>query len=473
MKKLLVVLLSFVIIGLSNIFLTATPNTYSKTMNKEELHLLASIVEENLSTVDYSYEVISSFNSPNRYVLVELEDQGYLIYDRYFQDYCEYSLDSPSPYTEALGKKIYFGPTYYFTETDNLYYDVFSQEVISEVVIKAFKKQELININNFTKEKAKCEYEALQNKNVIMSSVNTINTDYFRNLNNNIGTNTTNLFSGSCAFVAYGIILSYYDSNINDRYISETFDVIANQEFDSLSEVNMSSYTESPGIFGGLGGFHNFLLVNADRLGIIDIAAGDFSSNFSGVSELNEWYAADIGISITPKKKTLGTKNSFIQYAKDAIDSGYPVYISITGGDGTLMSPDGRHAVVGYDYNSQGIFVHFGHRNRTRINIKDFTINYVGYFEVSTYHSHSYNYKYSVGSQEGYICSCNHKHTCTNFSYYVSATHPATKHKKICLQCNESIEEKHQWVHYPDFTVCSLCGYISGVQPYALKLRYE
>lgn len=470
MKKILIVLLTFIIIALSNIVLDAKQNVYTKYLKEDEMHILTNIVEENLLTDEFSHEVISSVNYSNRYVHVELDKMGYLIFDRYFQDYSEFSLSSLSPFKDAKGRKVYFGPTYYFTVTNNNYSDVISNVEISNTKVNQFKKQELLNIEEFTKEKALCEKEELLNTSQIMNFSNSINTEYFKKLNANIGKNYPDLFPNSCATVAYGMILAYYDSNINDGFIPENFDVRAYQVFESIYEVDISSFAESPGIDGDHGGFHEFLLNHAEELDLLGHGNTYFGMTMSDIIELSDWYSSEIGYAITPRKK--GIFISKTQFTKNAIDDGYPVYISISGGEDLWIGSEDSHAVVGYDYNSSGIIVHFGAQGSTltEVNIKDYTINSVCYFEVNKQHSHSYNYNYKAGIQQGYICSCYEYHECNNFSYYALGP---LKHKKVCNYCNIIIEESHTWVHYPSQTVCSLCGYISPIQPFSLEIRYD
>lgn len=360
MKKILVILLSFIILGFLNIYLDAKQNVYSKYLREDEKHLLAEIVEENLYTNDYSYEVISSMNYLNRYVLVEIGEIGYLIFDRYFQDYSEFSLNAPSPFSNSKGRKVYFGPTYCYTVSNNIYYDVLSNGTISNTKVNQLKNREIKNIKDYTEEKAISDNEELISNSQIMTFSNSINTEYFRKLNSNIGKNNDDYFYNSCAAVAYGMILAYYDSNINDGFIPEHFDVKAYQEFYNMYEIDISSFNESPGIDGENGGFHEYLLINADRLGLLDFEKYYYGMSIGSIIELSNWYSEEINYTIIPHKKGIFPLMSKSQYAKNAIDEGYPVYISISGGKDLLLGPDDSHAVVGHDYTSSGIIVNYG-----------------------------------------------------------------------------------------------------------------
>jgi hypothetical protein len=231
-------------------------------------------------------------------------------------------------------------------------------------------------------------------------------------------------------------------------------------------------------------------------LNLIDISKGEYSTNINGIITLSNWYSNKINIDITGHNRPWYSLISKYNYAKNAINDGYPVYISITGvDDSSLIDKNSRHAVVGYDYTSDGIIVNFGwgYPGYTDINIRNYTINNVGYFEVNKAHNHSYNYIYTINGHKGLTCLCNEVKKCSSLLYQslddnchrkycdicdISIFEPhklvlectPLKHTYKCAYCTYSISENHKWVHNQFQTYCSICGFISDVQPYVYNL---
>ena len=66
---------------------------------------------------------------------------------------------------------------------------------------------------------------------------------YFSNLNNNFGTNT----HGTCSFVAMGMLLSFYDTYLNDSFVPDAFEENTYVEPDSEGTI-LTKGVESPGV---------------------------------------------------------------------------------------------------------------------------------------------------------------------------------------------------------------------------------
>ncbi len=194
----------------------------SYSIELQNAELINAVIENKLGIGKYQYEYLDSFTEAERYILVE-GDNKYLIYDTAFDMYVEYSKQCNSPFNEINKKfnKLYIGPSYYYIGFENQFIDIISNRVLSNNEISSIKKVEF-----FHKGKMQEKNYNINNKNNIIneSSEHLItNSIYFENLINKYPTNSTS----RCSYVALSMLLSYYDTTLNDNIISEDYDSVA------------------------------------------------------------------------------------------------------------------------------------------------------------------------------------------------------------------------------------------------------
>ncbi len=199
---------------------------------------------------------------------------------------------------------------------------------------------------------------------------NTYREAYFSGLTQNMGVNCKN----TCGYVALGMLLSYYDSFLNDDIIPENYDVVSTGK-----ETNMVERNNSPGIMQDeVDGdskspmeyfrimesmqdisFHSKLLMignelkklnlndneefgstsNEDRIEILD----NYLQEKRGITSYSIDSAIDIGAAPSFTQRNTIVKN----FVKRNIDLGYPVVL------GAVKSSSSKkgHTMICYAYN--------------------------------------------------------------------------------------------------------------------------
>jgi hypothetical protein len=360
-----------------------------RSLSDFEYGRVTELGKQFLGTEEFSLELISGITNRNRFVLVTAEKQGYLIYDRYIEEYLEYSTTDPSPFDGVKGNKLYLAPTYYFYEDGNEIKNAEFGQLVSElarnqliVADREFKEQ-LRKAKDKDSEKmgTSAVGEATTTQTTMSTDVSIPFGFYFTNLKQNMGTNTAFLYPDSCGFVAFGMILSYYDTFLNDHIIAENFDVPTTQHFANYQSIQLEAYVESPGTDTN---FQAHLIQMAQSLGL----TADSSITLAKLEPLAYEYAISRGMSVTVEKTTV-LNTMFItraQYCKNAIDAGFPVAIQISGTDTDVSLNRLNHAVVGYRYNDTGIFANFGWKGQhTNTNIHNYTIRNAMYFQFNVF----------------------------------------------------------------------------------------
>lgn len=317
---------------------------------------------------------------------------------------------------------------------------------------------------------------------------------YYDSLTYNFGVN----YKNSCGYIALAMLLSYYDTYLNDSIIPEQYDVNSIGEYTdiisrrnspgtlrdiiqnpnnindkTLSEFTASEYyskMESMSNFslhaklitiGSALGRYNFSNSSAPALTNITDLRHIASSFLTNVSEIeNTEYTILTSYRGQTDKTSEDIKNSTIEM----IQQGYPVLLLV----GVPETSIG-HFVIAYDYDpdSKSIYCHLGYgANQTHISLDETAYSECWsmlVIDFNTEHSHSNNYGVTtiinnVPNTE-YYCydNCNiityinkgSEHNYTN-SY---DTHSTNQHKAYC-ECGEYILEEHS----SRIDDCTLCG---------------
>ena len=317
-------------------------------------------------------------------------------------------------------------------------------------------------------------------------------TAYYDNLTTNIGMN----YKGSCGYVALAMLLSYYDTYLNDEIIPEQYDVeslgdtndiisrrnspgiyhdiITNpktNEKDTLKNLNASEYYDIIEDMADYS-FHAKLITIGNMLGYYNFNDNSPASTsiYSRMLVLNYYLNSVAGISSRNYSISYIEKNnddqlgdSVKQYTINMIEAGYPVLLSLVNAD-----TNSGHAVIAYDYNrSTGeIYCHFGY-NRSTTHTTPEERGYTIYrnamaINFNIEHSHTNNYIVSTITDSiltnQYYCYDN----CSILTYtpkeHIYGTtyeqHDNSTHKSYC-ECGDYILE----LHITEENCCIKCMY--------------
>lgn len=212
-------------------------------------------------------------------------------------------------------------------------------------------------------------------------SLNKYESTYFYNLNDNFGTNV----KGSCAYVAIGMLLSFYDSFWNDSFVIEDFDVptVVDRVYAESGYMPLTKDLKSPGVdsepFGLVSSLSDeeyslYVSGNASNFFqcyLMDLSVSLFGESESGdespyalsfyqqVNLLYYYLVFRAGVTTNIFSFDALSINSYDEseirdFAIDTICLGDPVLLNIE------SSIYGNHAVVAYDFDGSNIYVHTG-----------------------------------------------------------------------------------------------------------------
>lgn len=313
-----------------------------------------------------------------------------------------------------------------------------------------------------------------------LTSYNDFKSSYFDNLTTNFGKN----YKGSCGYVAIGMILSYYDTYLNDNIILEDYD-IASEGYSG----DVVSRRNSPGIYkDNITKFNNKSAVSIDNYEYLDTIASmtsysfhakliykayihgfyDFDNDepllstlYKRTTVLNDYLTSNLGykkdedytIEYIDKELYPDESDKVRKYAIEQVKNGYPVIISVK----KDKSSDSGHALVVYDYDedTDQLYGHMGlDADRTHVTIE--SQNYTIYksamvLKFNQSHSHSNNYviKYTVNNKTTSTKYCFHNSRIDTRS--ISSTHvydygyekySNSKHKILC-ECGNYVLSSH------------------------------
>ena len=313
---------------------------------------------------------------------------------------------------------------------------------------------------------------------------------YYDNLTYNIGMN----YKGSCGYVGLAMLLSYYDTYLNDNLVPEQYDIKSIGEgVDTIERrnspgvlrdvvINPNNYNDKNyGINLNASDYYSYVVSISDvslHAKLITIGANRGYYNFSNsknpastfflyrLNVLNDYLSDVVGLENDDYQITyLNYENDYSksnlvrEFAIAQVQAGKPVLLSISG-------YPGGHVVVAYDYDptTDSLFCHMGWgANKTHVTPESelFTTYKTALtIDFNTEHSHSDNYGVTtitnnIPTTEYYcyddcrILTYNHLHSYDN--HFESYTN--TQHKAYCW-CGEYIKVPHQVIN----GVCTLCG---------------
>lgn len=298
---------------------------------------------------------------------------------------------------------------------------------------------------------------------------------YFKGLTSNFGNNKKN----SCGYIATSMLLTYYDTFLNDNIVPECYDVTS-----VGTDTNMILRDNSPGssdhgfninVTSSTTGDDYFNLVenNQDRslqarliyLGqrLYEMYDFDDTNNRNCVARmkdikelLHSYLQSESGL--TPVQQysvhlATGSSNSIRNEIIAEIERGTPVLAFVK-----QSGADLGHACVAYDYDkaADDVYFHLGwHNAGTRSSLLNLYDTYCGYLVVRFNIEHSHSNNYAVEQADGtykYYCYCDeeiitYKHEECKYTYKYTANDGT--HIAYCT-CGNSIVENHTYTYRYD-----------------------
>lgn len=285
---------------------------------------------------------------------------------------------------------------------------------------------------------------------------------------------------GTCAYVALAMLLSYYDTRVNDDIVPDKYILkgYATTPYDFYSHIpgNQIYHYNKPIDNDYINELENNLEkdIQAKMLNNVKNAKGEYK--FGIRDELYDVAMKGIiGSNIKYKHNTYGQRmfesdqdanNRLKKQAIEIIKQGRPV-ITFAYQKKQDNKKIGYHAVVSYDYNKYGDLIsNFGWANPnggsnsyTRKSFADMNYNYVDTildldFTINL-HKHSQNFFFG-----GYFyCACS---VYNDRAHDVNYTFDENKHYGKCKDCNVYIDEPHKLAPMGIYTRCTDCDYIRG-----------
>lgn len=309
---------------------------------------------------------------------------------------------------------------------------------------------------------------------------------YYDNLTENLGNN----YKGSCGYVAVGMLLSYYDTYINDSIIPDSYDI----EGEGISN-NLIAWRDSPGVLkdiidngysltasdyyniiknqsgysfhaklitiGHGWGYYNYFSDNpaGTTFGMIMAVLESYLKLYRGYN--NTEYSLDYAYELIASED-----NSVRDFVIENIQSGKPVLLGVQGIKANNEKEG--HVVIAYDYDeiTDQIYCHFGWgADKTHITPESEGLTlYKAALALDFYlpYSHAYNYIENKGqSNEKSYCSCDFfchpEHICRHYTEYDN-----NYHKYMCGCSEELFEHNLSCSYFDDFNhikSCADCGY--------------
>ena len=299
---------------------------------------------------------------------------------------------------------------------------------------------------------------------------------YFSNLVDNIGQNV----KGTCGYVAIGMLLSYYDTYLDDNIIPENYDVvsegqgynlvdrhispgIANENLDeqTYNEMTTEEYMQYMATNYSSTHLHSKLLS-------IGLALGKSNGIYMNeISEILHHYLT-IYLNYTDQDFETSGVSNFLgigvrEYAIQKVQEGYPVMIV------AYKSLVEGHVVIAHDYNSETneLYVNYGYTYEfsTRKTLEeDGYTRYTNAMIIDwNFDNSNRGHNYKVGNQSYRYDNLllEHRHH-SNSSLAYSYIANDINHHNVSYSCGYSGIESHGnfYSNFPNPTVtCGLCGY--------------
>ncbi|MDE5714916.1 MAG: C10 family peptidase [Anaeroplasmataceae bacterium] len=341
-------MLSSLLIGLSVLAsITGVSSGTKYEMAEEDFIQIASVIGGQVLENENGFcltnaiktDDIYSITGQNRYFEVELQNGGYLIYDKQEDCVLEYDFWKTSPYKDYDEKlKVLY--------QDNLKmnYIVYNQDTFIELNTKKSMSNSTLEYMANAEDKVAGEYYTNIRPGADASLIP--NSFYFQNLNSYHGLNDSNI----CTIIATQIALGYYDTFQNDTIVDEEFDLLGVSYNNSRF---VKDFTQSPGTGTTWGnqGFRDYLVnLTTEVIGHSPANEGMYTTE---QIKLIRRYLNDKNIEYTLNTSEGNWGDHITNRAKkvikNTIDAGRPVLTNGTG-----------HSTIAYGYDDNYVYVHTG-----------------------------------------------------------------------------------------------------------------
>lgn len=384
-----------------NCFISNVPTTTAilkEAVIGSESHVIASDYNF-MDTISY-YDDVYNMNGVNRYVEIQTEDQGWILFDKIDSVVVEREETTPFDYNRDT-LKIYdedcLGFRYCYYDNNLNDFVMYNNNIgFTKSVINFYTTNNILP----------GEYSS---DIPISSSANKIsNYQYFYNLNDFHGENQS-----TCVIIAAEMLLGYYDTFLSDLIVDETFDVNTTEQINKVN-FNWRDFNQSPGVDSmslGINHFHDYFVdICKTELNIDPIGRGLYYSDLISLLDiyLEKFPSYNYNLITSEGNVADLLTQRIVALIKNAIDNDRPILV---GGQG--------HATVAFAYDENYVWVHTGWGFvgatpwSTFTNISQFEIFCVD-LDFNLSHVHSDNYYNEALDQ--YLCPCGAKYTTTTIS---------------------------------------------------------
>lgn len=363
----------------------------------DENNVVTTKVDDSFSAIDYYGDVYNP-SGENRYLEIQLQNGGWILYDK--ENYQTVTKKDVSPFCEAEFEtlklfdedKLGFGYAYYDEDKDDF-------------ITNAGALSMSLHIGDYymSQDKEAGNYY----KDIPLSSTAHTAKDYyyFEKLGNMHAWNS----KGTCTIVASEILFGYYDTFYSDLFVDEKYETRSHQ---SMSSANYTAkdFEQSPGVDNHIKDDHDFhdYLVDIARNEVGDDPEVDGMTTMNQIKLVNNYLGKqDISYKLNTSEGNLGDiwTQRAIGIIKQGIDEGRPV---ISNGSG--------HSTVAYAYDDKYVWVHtgWGWTGATPWSTYQSGLfaNYsAGCIDLVYTGSHVHSDNYYCYNRNEYLCPCSQKLT--------------------------------------------------------------
>lgn len=350
---------------------------------------LITSVLSNVNVNNFNVKELVDGTNENKFILKEHEN-SYEIYQKingtlYFSESSNYA---NSPYFNIKSDDLYYlGPGNYFYKKNNLFYNIKTNEVFENL-----NYTYSLNLNNNENEIELTSYTDVEIKN----------SNFLRNMKY-VPSNE----NGDCGMVAISILLSYFDTFYDDRFLQDYTFV---RPSINLTPTSLSSWSNSPYVTTR---YKNILKTNyGHRINITDqypMADKEiYDTIYSYLNDINDTSLLNLITLDHNSTFSLNIKNRI----KNHINNNEPAILTLLSydpiDDMNSNAAHKYHDVITYGYGDNYFLCHMGYQNDAAIKISTSSSIY-SYCAMSyngNHAIHSKNFIYNNGETENYYCGC-------------------------------------------------------------------
>lgn len=287
---------------------------------------------------------------------------------------------------------------------------------------------------------------------------------YYSNLDNNFSYNPNN----SCTFVSTTMLLSYYDTFLNDDIIPEKYDVASESLLESPGVLYESITSTDDDIYS-----QELIAMKEYSLqGLLFDISNKLGFGYSSITNSNReavlrYYFSNYtplqyGIDYTFSYTILNDSLNDLAIMKNEIDNSRPVIINY---DFQEVDDTGKglqrlgHSAIAYSYNESAIYCHIGDKEFANYQYNNvlsndfFILKEVFSINFNINHKHSNNYAVDDDEYNHIICC-----PCGYQSTELHNTIATSDNRICCSKCDKNFTNEENFEILLDPSANSLCG---------------